>query len=59
VGQISWMLALREAGLASLTAFVPNLLGKLLQFSALEARATPRHSNAIDCQPSCRLECAL
>jgi hypothetical protein len=52
-------LALREAGLASLTAFVPNLLGKLLQFSALEARATPRHSNAIDCQPSCRLECAL
>ena len=37
VSSIDWTVAAREAGLTALTAFVPNLLGKLLQFSALEA----------------------
>ena len=34
-GSISWALAGQEALLTAVTAFVPNLLGKLLQFSAL------------------------
>jgi sulfate permease, SulP family len=37
VTHISWSLAAKEALLAAVTAFVPNLLGKLLQYSALEA----------------------
>ena len=36
LSHVQWSLAAREALLASVTAFVPNLLGKLLQFSALE-----------------------
>ena len=38
VRHIDWPLALNEALLAALTAFVPNLLGKLLQYSALEVK---------------------
>ena len=35
---ISWRLAGSEALLAAVTAFVPNIMGKLLQYSALESR---------------------
>jgi MFS superfamily sulfate permease-like transporter len=38
VGRVNWFLAANEAILASVTALVPNLLGKLLQYSALESK---------------------
>jgi MFS superfamily sulfate permease-like transporter len=38
IGNINWSLAAHEALLTTATAFVPNLLGKLLQYSALESK---------------------
>ena len=38
IGNINWPLAAHEALLTTATAFVPNLLGKLLQYSALESK---------------------
>ena len=45
---VSWKVATNEALLTALTAFVPNLLGKLLQYSALE--------NRFDCDVDYNLE---
>jgi len=38
LSEVDWMLAANEALLTSVTAIVPNIIGKLLQYSALEQK---------------------